>query len=154
MNARADAGPIRAPTDLATGVLFALIGAMGLWFGREWPMGTLAMMDSGFLPRVLSTAVFVSGLALIGRAFITPGGELPGWGWRPLIGVTVAVIAFALTVEALGLAAAILAIVALGSFAGTPLRPLAFVVLWVSVTVMCAGIFIWGVELPLKVFPF
>jgi hypothetical protein len=140
--------------DFLTGVLFTLIGALGLWYSREWSMGTLAMMDSGFFPRVLSAFILAAGLGLLAAGLVGHGHAVPGWGWRPLLGVTAAVVAFGLTVERLGLAVAILAVVGIGGFAGTRLRPVAFVALWVGLTALCATIFIWGVALPLRVWPF
>ena len=146
--------PVRSPKDLATGLLFIFIGCLGLWFSREWPLGTLAMMDSGFFPRVLSAFVLLGGVVLSVMAFLTAGEGLPGWALRPLLGVSLAVIAFALTIERLGMVVAILAIVAVSSVAGAPLRPVPFVLLWASLSVLCVGIFIWGVSLPIQVWPF
>ena len=145
---------VKAPQDFATGLLFILIGAAGLWLGRAWPMGTLALMDSGFFPRVLSGIVLASGLVLAIRSFVVNGPPLPGWGWRPLIGVTLAVIVFALAVERLGLVLTILATIGIGGFAGVPLRPIPFVALGAALSLGCVAIFIWGVELPLRIWPF
>jgi hypothetical protein len=47
-----------------------------------------------------------------------------------------------------------LVVVGVSSFAGTPLGPVAFLVLWVALSAMCIGIFVWGVALPLQVWPF
>ena len=145
---------LRGPSDLATGLMFAAIGGAGLWFSRDWAFGTLMMMDSGFFPRVLSAAVLLSGFVLIGRGLVVHGEGLPSVGWRPLIGVTLAVFAFAFGVQPLGLALAILAVVAISSFAGTALGVVPFISLWVVLTALCYGIFIWGVELPLRLWPF
>ena len=146
--------PVRSPIDLATGLLFIVIGCLGLWFSREWPLGTLMMMESGFFPRVLSSFVLIGGVVLTVLAFVWHGAELPQWAVRPLLGVSVAVIAFALTIERLGMVVAILAIVAVSSVAGAPLRPIPFLALWIALSAMCVAIFIWGVALPIQVWPF
>jgi hypothetical protein len=153
MNTEGARLPVRGEREFATGLLFLLIGGVGLWFSRTWPIGTLAMMDSGFFPRVLSGFVLLSGMVLLARGVVLPGPALPGGAWRPLVCVIAAVVAFALVVEELGIVVSVLAVVGIGSFAGTPLRPLAFVMLWAALSIGVVAVFIWGVELPLKVWP-
>lgn len=145
---------VRAPQDLATGLLFVAIGAVGLGYSLQWPAGTPAMMDSGFFPQALSAFILLSGAVMLVKALLVPGISLPGVMLRPLVSVTLTVVGFALAIENVGLVLAILVIVAISSFAGAPLRPLAFVTLWAALSLMCVGIFVWGVELPLRVWPF
>ncbi len=147
-------GRVRSPVDFLTGLLFLAIGGTGLWLGRDWPMGTLAMMDSGFLPRVLSAIVALSGVGLIVKAFLVRGPVFEGIVIRPLLAVIAAVVAFAFLIETLGLVLAITAVVTIGGFAGERPGPIAFLVLTGSLILLCVAVFIWGVELPIKVWPF
>ena len=38
---------IRSPRDLGAGVLFALIGVAGFWFGRVYTFGSISRMGPG-----------------------------------------------------------------------------------------------------------
>lgn len=145
---------VSAPIDLAIGLLLAAIGTAALWIGRDWPAGTLAEMQAGFFPRLLAAALLVGGLVLIGRSVLTTAEPMPRVSWRPLLGVTAAVVAFALTLERLGLALAILTVVTIGSTAGAGLGPVALLILWLALTGLCSVIFVWGVGLPIPLTPF
>ncbi|BBK39254.1 hypothetical protein STAQ_43320 [Allostella sp. ATCC 35155] len=145
---------VSAPIDLATGILLAGLGTAALWIGWDWPAGSLAEMQAGFFPRLLAAALVLGGLALIGRSVLTNGEPMPRISWRPVLGVTAAVIAFALTLERLGLVIAILTVVVIGSTAGAGLRPLPLLLLWLVLTVLCGVIFVWGVGLPIQLAPF
>lgn len=144
---------VRSSQDLAAGLLIAAIGAGALWIGRDWQQGTLASVQSGFFPRVLGIALVLFGTVIAGRGLLLPGAALPGWAWRPLAGVTVAVLGFALSLEWLGLVPAILVLVALGNLAGQPLRPLPLAVLGTALAGGCVAIFVGGLGLPFRVWP-
>lgn len=145
--------PVRAPQDLAAGLLIAAFGLAALWLGRDWPTGTLAYVQSGFFPRMIGLLMVLAGAVVTGRSLLAHGAELPAWGWRPLLGVTAAVLAFAGTVELLGLVPAVLILVGLGNLAGQPLRPVPLAFLGGTLAAGCVALFVWGLGLPLRVWP-
>lgn len=145
--------PGQAPQDLAAGLLIASFGLIALWMGREWPTGTLAYVQSGFFPRMIGGLMVLAGAVVTGRSLLTHGASLPAWGWRPLLGVTAAVLAFAGTVETLGLAPAVLILVGLGNLAGQPLRPVPLALLGAVLAAGCVALFVGGLGLPLRVWP-
>lgn len=147
------AGRIRSPQDLAAGLLMTGIGLTALWIGRDWNVGTLAYVQSGFFPRMISTLLVLFGLVTAGRSLMLHGAALSGWAWRPLIGVTVAVLGFAAALETLGLVPAVLLLVGLGNLAGQPLRLGPLAVLGAVLALGCIAIFVWGLGLPMKVWP-
>ncbi|CAO3460642.1 hypothetical protein [Azospirillum argentinense] len=144
---------VRAPQDLASGLLIAAFGLSALWMGRDWPTGTLASVQSGFFPRMIGTLMVLAGAVVAGRSLLVHGPALPSWNWRPLAGVTAAVLAFAGTVETLGLVPAVLILVALGNLAGQPLRPGPLALLGGLLAAGCVALFVWGLGLPLQVWP-
>jgi putative tricarboxylic transport membrane protein len=146
-------GLIRAPVDLLTGALLLALGGGALWVGRDWRAGTLAEMDTAYFPRILASALVLGAGVLIVRAFLRDGEPLPAAALRPLAAVTAAVVAFGAAIEHLGLAAAILLVVALASLAGLSLRLVPLVLLWVVLTAACGAIFVWGVALPVRMWP-
>lgn len=145
--------PGRAPQDLAAGLLITTFGLVALWLGRDWPTGTLASVQSGFFPRMIGLLMVAAGGTVTGRGLLAHGAALPSWGWRPLMGVTMAVLAFAGTVETLGLVPAVLILVGLGNLAGQPLRPVPLALLGAVLAAGCVALFVWGLGLPLRVWP-
>ena len=145
--------PVRVPRDLAAGLLIAAFGLGALWLGRDWPTGTLAYVQSGFFPRMIGLLMVLAGAVVAGRGLLLHGAALPSWGWRPLVGVTAAVLAFAGTVETLGLVPAVLILVGLGNLAGQPLRPVPLALLGGALAAGCVALFVWGLGLPLRVWP-
>lgn len=149
----ARSSPVRSPRDMAAGLLFVGVGLASLWIGRDWDTGTLASVQAGFFPHMISVLMALFGAIVTGQGLMVRGERLSGWAWRPLVGVTVAVLAFAATLETLGLVAAVLLLVGLGNFAGQPLKPLPLAVLGGLLVAGCVAIFVWGLGLPMKVWP-
>lgn len=147
------AGRVRAPQDLAAGLLMTGIGLAALWIGRGWNTGTLAYVQSGFFPRLISGLLVLFGLITAGRSLLLHGASLSNWAWRPLAGVAVAVLAFAATLETLGLVPAVLLLVGLGNLAGQPLRAGPLAVLGGALALGSVAVFVWGLGLPMKVWP-
>lgn len=145
--------PGRSAQDLAAGLLFAASGLGALWLGRDWPIGTLAAVQSGFFPRMLGVLLVLFGIATAGRGLLAAGPGLAAWAWRPLIAVTAAVLAFAAVLESLGLVAAVLLLVGLGNLAGQPLRPMPLLALGSALAFGCIVLFVQGLGLPLQVWP-
>ncbi|WP_448203920.1 tripartite tricarboxylate transporter TctB family protein [Azospirillum sp. sgz302134] len=133
--------------------MIAAIGLGALWLGRDWPTGTLAAVQSGFFPRLLSVLLLVFGTIVAVRGMLIPGEGLSAWAWRPLLGVTVAVLAFAAALESLGLVAAVLLLVGLGNLAGQPLRLVPLAALGAGLALGCIALFVWGLGLPIQVWP-
>jgi hypothetical protein len=90
--------------------------------------------------------IFVKGL-------LTDGKRLEGWAWRPVLLITLAAVAFALLIEPAGLVATMLVVMALGALAGDghTLRELS--VFMAVMIVLALVIFIWGLGMPIRVFP-
>ena len=145
--------PVQAPQDLGAGLLIVAFGLVALWLGRDWPTGTLAYVQSGFFPRLIGLLMVLAGAVVTGRSLLAHGAGLPACGWRPLLGVTAAVLAFAGTVELLGLVPAVLILVGLGNLAGQPLRPVPLAFLGGTLAAGCVALFVWGLGLPLRVWP-
>jgi putative tricarboxylic transport membrane protein len=73
--------------------------------------------------------------------------------WRPILAVLISIIAFALSVEKLGLVVAVPLLIAIGSLAGQSLRLVEVIVI---MAVLCLGtiaIFSWGLGLTIPVLP-
>ena len=156
-------GPVRSPQSLAGGlVLFGLAG-LALWLTRDLDQGTLNAMGPAMLPRWLAIAVGLSGLALLGFAFIKHGEALERWNLRGPVFVIGGILAFALTIRpfAMGgfttpglgmLFAGPLAII-IGGYATPEVRLRDLVILSLSLTPFCMVLFGDLLNLPIPVFP-
>ena len=139
--------------DLLCGVMFAAVGAGALWVGRNYPMGSPVRLGSGVFPMLLSYGLIGVGAIIFIKGLLTDGPRLTGWAWRPVLLITLAAVCFALLIEPAGLVATMLVVMTLGALAGEghKLRELAMFML--VMILMAIGIFVWGLGMPIKVFP-
>ena len=147
--------PIRDPRDFWSGLLFLAFGAaamaIALWQGYD--IGTPRKMGPGYFPIWLGGILSVIGLALAVRGLVRPGAEVPfgRLAWRPLALVTVGTLVFGLSVDYVGLAPAVAALVLITAYASDRFRlawavPLALGLALFSVLVFIKGL---GVALPI-----
>lgn len=137
-------------SHLWAGAAGILIGGLAVFEAWDYPMGSLTRMGAGYFPIILGVALVVlSVLVLIfeGRAALGP--DIPRSSWRGLLWVPLAVSAFAILVERLGLVPAIIAAVVLSSFADDDLTWRETVILALSVAAVCSVVFIYLLGLPL-----
>lgn len=144
---------IKSSQDLATGLLFLVVGVGAYFIGSSYPMGTPQRLGTGVLPRILAWCLMGTGSLLVIKALAMEGTALSRWAWRPLIMVTLAAAAFALLVDRAGLIVAMLAsmtLVALGTPETRWREYSAFAVLMLCVG---AGVFVWGLGMPISILP-
>jgi hypothetical protein len=146
-------GGLRSGQDLLCGALFAAVGAGALWIGRSYPMGTPARLGSGVFPWLLSWGLIGVGTIIFARGLLTDGPRLSGWAWRPVLLITLAAVAFALLIEPAGLVVTMLAVMGLGALAGDGHKLRELAVFMPVMIALAIGIFIWGLGMPIKVFP-
>lgn len=129
----------------------ALFGLVALWVGTDYPLGTLRRMGPGFFPVIVSLLIVFFGLLAAVEA-VRGGGKKTLFKWRPVISVSVGILAWTVLIEPMGIVVATFALVGIGSLAQAPFRA-------VSVLVMAAGlciagyyVFIVGLGMPLTLF--
>jgi hypothetical protein len=143
---------VRAPQDLLAGLLFAAFGIAALWFGQDYPVGTLWRMGPGFVPRALAFGLIGFGLILVVRGISFDGEPVSPGRWRPVIVILLSVILFAVLLERVGLIVTTLAVTGLAAFAHRDgVRPLESVLLAVLLTVLSVGLFVFalGQQIPI-----
>jgi hypothetical protein len=156
-------GPLRAPQNLAGGLLLLALAALALWLTRDLDQGTLNSMGPAMLPRWLAVAVGLSGLALLAFAFIKHGDALDRWSLRGPVFVIVGILAFAFTIR--GISFGSLTIPGLGLIVAGPLaiviaghatpeaRLRDLIILALSLTPFCMVLFGDLLNLPIPLFP-
>lgn len=139
----------------------------GIWFGgflillatvaltetRNLAVGTAADMGPGYVPRALSLIIMAFGLVIAGRGFFAKRRALPTIKPRPILSVLVSLAAFALILPRGGLALATLATMACSTFATADFRWRESVIFAVIITTFTVLLFVYGLGLPLSVWP-
>jgi hypothetical protein len=105
---------IRAPKDFGTGLLFLAIGLAEVAIASHYPLGSAQRMGPGYFPMALGGLLAGLGFACLARSFVRDGEPISGVAWKPLVSVTLAIVAFGLLVRGAGLVVALLVLV-LGS---------------------------------------
>lgn len=144
-------GPIRSPRDLLAGASLVALAAFALATGSRLDGGTLRAMGPGMLPRAVAAAVGVAGLLLVAFSFARPGLRLGRWPVRGPIFVSLAVIAFALTIRSVGLVLAGPLVVIVSGAASSDVRPKELVVFAVVMTTFCVVLFRYVLGLPIPI---
>jgi hypothetical protein len=145
---------IRNVTDLLAGLMFIGFGAAAVVLGRDYPMGSAMRMGPGYFPTILGALLALLGLAMLVRGLLSRGGPPPIFALKPLALILAAVGLFALTVERLGIIAAVTLVVLVSALASQRFRwrevlPLALIMVGLAV-----GLFTKGLGLPFRLGPF
>jgi hypothetical protein len=144
---------IKSSQDFATGLLFVMIGIGAYYIGSTYNMGTPQRPGTGVLPRILACCLMGTGVVLWIKAFAAEGAGIEKFAVRPLIMVTLAVVAFSLLIDRAGLVVAMIVALTLAA-AGTPeTRWREFAAFMVLMLAIGVGLFVYGLGMPLKVLP-
>jgi hypothetical protein len=139
-------------TDVIGG---AALLAFGLWFAlhaqSDYDPGSMSRMGPGFFPSVLGWLIVAFGALLLLPALFR-SGELPVPAIRPLVTIIAGGLAFAWTVEPLGLVPATFALVGIAAFAETRVLMLRTAILAVALAAMAVAVFSEGLGIPIPAF--
>lgn len=148
--------------NVLSGLMFMAIAALGLWLSRDYPIGTLRRMSTGFMPQALcwllmalGCVVLLQGLLERTRADDPVEAEITEARenhWSILF-VAASLVAFALTIERWGLIVAIMIMVLIASFAYRGLKWWETLVTAGVLVALCWAVFVLGLGMTAKVLP-
>ncbi|MCC6889164.1 MAG: tripartite tricarboxylate transporter TctB family protein [Hyphomicrobiales bacterium] len=144
---------VRNQQDFAAGLMFIAIAVGGLAVAWHYPVGTAIRMNAGYFPRILCLLLGLLGLVVLAGSLRKDGPKLTAVSFRPLVLVPAAVVAFGLGIQYLGFVLAAVLITIFGSFASAEVRYREVIVTALVLTLLAVGIFIWGVGLPIPLWP-
>ena len=144
---------IRRRQDLWAGVFFVAVGVLAVLLARAYPIGTAMRMGPGYFPTVLGALVALLGIVIAIRGACLAGAELAPWGLRPLVLVLGGVLLFAALVRPLGLVVATLALVVTSSLGNREARLAEVAGLGLFLAALALGVFVYGLGLPFRVWP-
>lgn len=149
---------VKNPRDFWCGLVFIALGGLAVYLSHDYKMGTALEMGPGYFPTWIGIILMGFGLVLGGRSFTIEdsGGEGLGWkdwAFRPWIVTAGAIGVYALMMEAeIGFVPSIFLLVITSSLAHKDVRVLETLILASCVTVGAVLIFIYGIELPYRLF--
>lgn len=161
-----ESGNRAALTNIATGVLFIALGGLAAYTSLEYDLGTLRRMGPGFFPLLISILLLGCGIglclfnlraALAGRGVsLTPAAMINGL--RGMAVVFACIIAFALLINRVGLAPTALVCAVIAYFGSLGLMAKGGTVKEGLIVAVClsafvVGVFIYGIGLPMSVWP-
>lgn len=143
----------RLGADVLAGLLFLAIGLAVTIVASGYRIGTAGSMGPGYFPLALGILMTVFGLIIAGKGLASGGEMAPQFAFGTAAIVVLAMVAFGLLVERLGLVVAIPAVVLLSRLAGGDRRWIEIVALGVALTLFCLAVFVWALRAPLPVWP-
>jgi hypothetical protein len=144
---------IRNPRDFCAGLLFVAFGVVALVMVQAYAIGTPARMGPGYFPRLLGILLVVGGgiQALIGLR--SKPEFAVEWHWRPLFTLLIAVVLFIVMTPWLGLIVAALVMSFVASAASREFRWPEALLVGAILGSAAAALFVWGLGVPLPVWP-
>jgi hypothetical protein len=139
--------------DLFAGLLFIVFGAVVVKVAVKYRIGTAARMGPGYLPIVLGGLLILLGIVIAARALWMSGDTAEAWGLRPLLLVIGAVLAFGFLVDWVGLVLTIPVLVVISRLAGSEFHVFEVFLLCLVLVLLALGIFVYGLNLPFKIWP-
>ncbi|MCM2502830.1 tripartite tricarboxylate transporter TctB family protein [Aureimonas altamirensis] len=139
--------------DLLAGLLFIVLGAIGLLAGRDLEMGTLAAMGSGFLPNMISGFVVLVGLFVLALSVRGEPADIGTIALRPIVILLVAIGGYAIAAQYLGFVIGALWVVVIGSLADRSWRPLEMACLAIGLTIFTTVVFVFGLGVQMPLWP-
>lgn len=146
-------GLIRGPQDFYCGLMFIAVGILGVVVGWDYPRGTPVRLGTGVFPAILSWGLIIIGAIVLVQGLIASGPRMGTIAWRPVILIAVAASAFAGLIETAGLLTATLVMMIIAAFAGDDHKLKEFSIFGVIMLIMAWFLFIYILDMPIKVFP-
>jgi putative tricarboxylic transport membrane protein len=141
----------RLSKNLLAGVSLVALGLFALWAGADLDMGTRRAPGPAALPRAVTLLILGGGLVMTAAALVKGGEPLGRWPLRGPLFVSLAVVAFAVTIRSVGLAVAGPLVVLVSGAASEETRPKELVIFAVVLTAFCIGLFKVALGLPIPV---
>jgi hypothetical protein len=140
--------------DFLSGLLFAAFGIWGLALSWGFRIGTASRMGPGYFPQMLSWGILALGVILMVRGLLAARPDIVTAGrWRPFLLIILAIVLFGLLAERAGMVISLLVMIVIGGFACLDSRRWEVAISAVVLTAFAVGVFKFGLELPIPVWP-
>ncbi len=143
---------IKSYQDFGAAVMLILFGLGGVWFGREYAVGTASKMGPGYMPAVLSWGLIVFGAVVGLRSVTLRGPAIEPVKLRSNILVLGGILSFAFLIESAGLAVAIFVVTVLSALASSESKWKETIALGLFLAIFCVLVFVYGLRQSMPVF--
>ncbi len=144
----------RAGQGLGAGLMFIVLGALGLWFGRGLVIGSAQEMGPGYAPALVCWGLLLVGALVLVRSVLRGTEALEPVSARAVLGIAGALGVFAATIGSLGLVLASLLTVAAACLIEPKLRWKEVVLLSVGLSAGALVLFVFVLRIPFRTWPF
>jgi hypothetical protein len=147
---------IKKPKDFWSGVMFIAFGLFFAAFGMQYEVGTGARMGPGYFPMVLSMILILLGVGVLLGGLFSKFFEkrLDPFSWRELLFILGSVVLFGLMLKPIGLVVSLFVLIAVSSYASHEFKWRATIINAVVLIAICLLLFVWSLNLPLRLWPF
>jgi hypothetical protein len=149
---------IRNPQDFWCALFFMALGVTAMILSHDYQMGTARDMGPGYFPMWLGGILVAFGLVMGALSFRTEATEAEdlgwsGWAFRPWLVLPAALAAFALLMEfEAGFVPSLFVLIIGCALAHKDVHWKETVLLAILLTAAAVAIFIYGIELPYRLF--
>jgi hypothetical protein len=134
--------------DFFGGLFYIVLGSLGWWIARDYPFGSALRMGPGYFPTVLSWMMIAFGVAILLMGVKNNIKITGNWSIRALIVLPIATAVFGWMMEETGFLPAMLVLIPLSAASGREFKWVEIILLTIGLTILCTGLFIYGLGLP------
>ena len=144
---------IRSPKDFWSGLLFIAAAVFFIVLATRYRFGTPERIGPAFFPIMVGLLLAALGAIIAGRSLVLDGPPIEHMHLPPLLVTIAAIVLFGIALGWLGLVAAIVVLVIVGSYADRSARLIESAALAAVLAVFSVAVFVWVLGLPLPVWP-
>ena len=134
---------VKGPQDMGAGIIFAVIGLAGLYFGKDLTYGSASRMGPGYFPMWLSGIILGMGVILVCRALVIKGPRMEPFQIRPIFFVLAGVVVFGYTIAHIGLALSLFFMTMIAVQSRSDTRQLEMILLAVGMSIGAVVVFVY-----------
>ena len=144
---------IRAPQDFFGGIALIAIAVFALWASSDLQGMHGFSFGAGTAPRMFAVLLLGLGAAVTVMGLTADGPQLATYHWRGPLFVSLAILAFAISIRPLGLVFSGLASFLIAALGTPETRWTETIIVGVCLTIGCALLFPYVLGLPMPLFP-
>lgn len=146
-------GLVRNAQDYWGGVFLVAFALFALWAAGDLPGMRGFAFGPGTAPRLFSWLLVVTGAGVALSGLFSSGPPLEKWGVRAPVLFIASVVFFGATVRPFGLVISAFFTLMIASAATREVRWVEAAIWSAALTVFCVGLFVYGLNLPLQLWP-
>jgi hypothetical protein len=144
---------LRAPQDYFGGVALMAIALFALWASSDLQGMHGFSFGAGTAPRMFGILLLALGVAIAATGVLKDGAALAVYHWRGPLFVSLAILAFAVSIRPLGLVVSGLASFLIAALGTPETRWIETLIVGICLTIGCALLFPYVLGLPMPLFP-